>query len=150
MRLGEILIAKKLITEAQLNVALIDQQLSKEFLGSILVRRKFIAEDELLKALAEQFQIPYVRLKDQYIDWNVAMRFSSSLVVDHACLPIHQDEKGITVAITNPLDAGIVSKAEAEAKGDRIRLILVAPQEMNEAIKSYRQHMKTKIKKLLE
>lgn len=50
-RLGEALIGKGLITEAQLQDALREQGLTKEFLGAILLKRKLITERDLLENL---------------------------------------------------------------------------------------------------
>src|SRR5438105_839926 len=115
MRLGELLIQKKLITQAQVDSALEQQKLSRDFLGLILVRSGFIREEDLVKVLSEQFHMPVVDLKTQFIDWDLAMRFTPAVVVDHQCLPLFQDDRGITVAILNPLDVQAISKLEEQA-----------------------------------
>lgn len=148
--LGQLLIQKGLITDKQLEDALGEQRQTREFLGSILVKRGWISEERLLKTLAEQFEIPFVCLKDRYIDWDLAMSFSSSLIVDRQCLPVSKDETGLTVAITNPLDAEAISQVEGEARGLKIHLILVSTGDMQDALKIYRERLSARIKKLLE
>lgn len=150
MLLGEILIQKKLITQVQLEEALEIQRETKEFLGVILVSRRFIREPDLLKALSDQFQIPVINLKDYYIDWDAAMKFSSTVVCEYRCLPVRADAKSITVAITNPLDAIAISKVEEEAREFKVNLILVSNADMDEALKTYNRHMSQKIRKMLE
>ncbi len=150
MLLGEFLIKKKLINPKQLEDALTEQRQSREFLGAILLRKKLIKEEDLLKVLSEQFEMPFVNLKSQYIDWNVVMRFPSSVVVDHRCLPYKQDDAGITVAITNPLDALVISEVEKQAKNEKVYLVLTAQGEMDHALKIYKQKMADRIKKLFE
>src|SRR5688572_9917365 len=105
MLLGQILIQKKLIDQRQLESALEEQQLTKEFLGNILVSRRMISEEDLTRVLSEQFSMPYVRLKGRYIDWEFAMTFPSSLVLEDKCFPLSRGDEGVTVAIVNPLDA---------------------------------------------
>ncbi len=148
--IGEILIQKKLISRQELNHALAEQQVTKEFLGRILVRKKFVTEENFLKVLSEQYGIPYVDLKIQYIDWEVAMRFSSSLVIDAQCLPMGRDEEGIIVAITNPLDAFTTSRIEQEAKLEKVQLVLVKEKDLKEAIQSYKQKLADKMKQMLD
>lgn len=150
MLLGELLLKKKLITSEQLDKALEEQKKTKDFLGEILVRRRSIKEEDLIKVLSEQFNIPYVNLKNQYIDWGVALRFSSSLVVERRCLPFRQDEYGFTVAITNPLDALAVSQAEKEARTEKVKLVLVSSAGMDQAIKNYRAQASARVRKMLE
>lgn len=149
MLLGEILIEKKLIRKDQLLIALDEQKKTQEFLGMILVRKKFIAEEDLMKALSEVFRIPYVRLKAEDIDWPAAMRFSASLVLDNRCVPVRQDEQGWTVAITNPLDAEVISRIEEEA-GQAVNLVLASSQDIDAALRGYREQVAQKIKKLLD
>jgi len=148
MLLGELLIQKKLLTQEQLDSALEEQKLSRDFLGSILVRRRFIREQDLLKVLSEQFHMPCIDLGTQPIDWKLAMRFTPSLVVDHQCLPIRQDENGIVVAITNPLDAQAISMAQEQAKGVPIRPALAAAAQLQDALKIYKENVSARIKKL--
>jgi len=150
MLLGEALIAKKLITQKQLDLALEEQQFSKEFLGTILVKRNFLKEEDLMKALSEQFNIPYVSLKHRYIDWDVAERFSSSLVIDHHCMPLEDDKEAVTMAIANPLDAKAVSKAEEETRGRFVRWVLASPDDLRDVVQRYRKRMAAKIRKSLE
>lgn len=149
MLLGEILIEKKLIKKDQLQIALDEQRKTQEFLGMILVRKKFIAEEDLMKVLSEVFRIPYVRLKSEDIDWAVAMRFSASLVLDNRCVPVREDDQGWTVAITNPLDAEVISRIEEEA-GQTVSLVLVSSVDMDAALRGYREQVAQKIKKLLD
>lgn len=131
-------------------MALQEQKITREFLGAILVRIRFIREDDLLKVLSEQFNLPYVNLRQQGVDWAVAGRFTASLVIDHECLPFRSDELGLTVAIVNPLDVEAVSMVEEQMKGIRVRLVLVSKSDMREALKTYRETNAAYIKKLLE
>jgi len=149
-RIGEILIEKGLITEAQLHDALQEQKISNGFLGSIMVRRGWIDKKNLSEALAEQFDIPLIDLKSEYIDMELARRFSSSLILDHKCLPIRQEEDSVTVAIINPLNAVAISKIEDEAKPRRVNLVLATEEDIDEAIRSYRQYVSESIRRLLK
>lgn len=149
IKLGDLLLAKKLVSKNDLERALDEQKKTGEFLGDLLIRRRFVKEDDLMKALAEQYAMPYLKLKDQYIDWNLATKFSSSLVIDKKCMPLRQDDAGVMIAISNPLDAEAESLAEKEAKNVRVRWVLVSPTDMDKAIKTYRLRMAENIKKML-
>lgn len=149
-RIGEILIEKGLISEAQLHDALQEQKLSDGFLGSILVNKGWIGDRDLMDSLAEQFGIPFVDLKAEYIDMELARRFSSSLILDHKCFPLRQDEESITVAIVNPLDAVAISKLDEEAKPRRVNLVLVAEEDIKEVIQNYRRYVSDSIRRLLK
>lgn len=149
-RIGEILIEKGLITEAQLHDALSEQRVTDGFLGTILLGKGWINERQLLEALSEQFDIPLVDLKTQYIDMELARKFSSSLILDHKCFPLRQDEDSITVAIVNPLNAVAMSKIEEEAKPRKVNFVLVAEGDIKETIQNYRQYISQSIQRLLK
>ena len=147
-KLGEILIEKGLITLEQLNNALDEQARTKEFLGKILLDRNQIKEPDLLTTLSEQFNIPIISLKYRYIDWGLVRSFGASLVLDYKCFPLEKDEWSVTFAITNPLDAWALKKIEEEARGLKIRLVLVSRNDIIEVIQRYRQYLNGNISKL--
>lgn len=148
-RIGEILVSRGLITEAQLYDALSEQKSSNGFLGGILIKKGLVTDRQVLEALAEQFDIPFVNLKEQYIDMELARKFSSSLLIDHKCFPISRSEDTITVAIVNPLNAVAITKIEDEAKPLRVNLILVAEEDLNELIQNFRKSISEGIQRLL-
>ncbi|MFQ5539645.1 MAG: F0F1 ATP synthase subunit beta, partial [Candidatus Binatia bacterium] len=62
-KLGEILVAKKLITPEQLERAWQRQQETQEYLGTILINMQYISEAKLLRALSEQADRPAMELE---------------------------------------------------------------------------------------
>jgi hypothetical protein len=149
-RLGEILIEKGLITSEQLAHTLQTQKRSKEFLGKILIESGRIQEKDLLAALSQQFDMPLVSLKDKYIDWALVKQFSPSLILDFRCFPVSRDERSVTMAVNNPLDAWALQKAEEEAKGLKLKLVLVSLEDMEEAMHRYREYVRGNISKLFD
>jgi len=148
--LGAILIEKGIINNEQLECALAEQARTKEFLGTILINEFQIEEKDLLKALSEQFNMPFVALKNKYIDWDFVKQFNPSFVLDSKCFPILKDKDGITIAITNPLDAWSMKKAEEAVSGSKLKFALVSEEDMKDAIRRYKEYMKKNINKLLE
>ncbi len=59
-KLGEILIAEKAITEAQLKKTLSEQKYSPDRLGSLLVKLGYAVEEQIYAALAHQSSIPFI------------------------------------------------------------------------------------------
>ncbi|MDD5348066.1 MAG: hypothetical protein PHT59_05580 [Candidatus Omnitrophica bacterium] len=149
-RIGEILVEKGFITEAQLLDALTEQKVSAKFLGSILKEKGLITDRELTNALADQFGIPVVDLKQEHIDMELARKFSTSLVIDHKCFPLREDEFSVTVAVFNPLNAVAISKMEEEASPRRIDLVLAYEEDLNQLVQNYRQYISQSIQRLLK
>jgi len=145
--LGEILKEKKMITEEKLQEALKESKEKKEFLGQVLIRKGFISEDDLLKALAEQFSLKVVSLKYKYINVNLLKRFSPTLIFDHYCLPLEEDENSVTFAITNPLDIWTIKKAEEEAGNLKAKFVLSSLEDIKEVILRCKEYLKKEMLK---
>ena len=63
IRIGDLLIQEKLISQEQLRFALEQQKRSGRKLGRVLIENGFATEDSISHALAKQLKIPYVDLK---------------------------------------------------------------------------------------
>lgn len=149
--LGEMLVKKGLVSESQLEDVIREQLRNKKFLGQMLVDKGLIEEDDLFETIAEQFGIEFISLKDHDIDWEIALGFSSSMITEHKCMPLGQDQDTVTVAITNPLDVWVLDTAEKEASPRRLKVVLVTASDMDKAIKEYHRYsirkMMNKLKK---
>ncbi|MDD5255445.1 MAG: hypothetical protein PHR11_05270 [Candidatus Omnitrophica bacterium] len=144
-KLGEILLERGLIRQDELDAALAQQRRTKEFLGKILVKTGMIKERELLETLSAQFNIPFISVKDRYINWEFVKTFSASLIVDYGCFPLERDDWSVTIAITNPLDAWALAEAEKQAGGLRLKIVLVSSEEMAGLLQRYQQYMRGNI-----
>lgn len=67
IRLGELLVRQKLLSETQLQLALEEQKKSGRKLGRFLVENGFITEDQIADAVARQLNIPFIQLKNYTI-----------------------------------------------------------------------------------
>jgi MSHA biogenesis protein MshE len=63
IRIGDLLIAHKVISQEQLNAALADQKKSGRKLGRVLIENGYLSEDQLLTFLSQQLNIAYIDLK---------------------------------------------------------------------------------------
>src|SRR5574340_566327 len=63
VRLGDLLVKQKLISQDQLRLALEQQQHSGRKLGRVLADNAFVTEEQISEALAKQLNIPYINLK---------------------------------------------------------------------------------------
>src|SRR5579872_5781820 len=63
VRLGEILVQQKLLSEEQLLFSLGEQKRTGRKLGRVFVENAFVTEEQISGALARQLNIPYINLK---------------------------------------------------------------------------------------
>ena len=72
VRIGNLLVQEKLISQEQLELALEQQKRSGRKLGRVLIESGFATEEAISGALAMQLKIPYLNLKHYNINVAVA------------------------------------------------------------------------------
>lgn len=148
-RLGELLVRRGLLTGAQLQEALDEQHKTREFLGGVLIRRGWLSPDRLAEVLSEQFDLPYERLPLEKVDWRVAAQFPASAMADGKCFPIRADERSVTVAVANPLDAWSLSAFQKAAAFRKVVPVLVSETDLRRVTEAHRQQSLRNIEQLL-
>ena len=136
IRLGEILLEKKLITKEQLETALKEREKTGEFLGQILIRMGAISEAELAKALSQQMGLAYVNLKELKIDDAVIRRVPAKFVWHYKIMPVKLEGNLLTIAVSNPFDMWPLDDIEVNLSF-RVERVLSTPSEIAQAIKRY-------------
>jgi len=105
MRLGEILIERKLITPDDLARALdIQKERGGEKLGKIMVDLGFIAMRDVLAALAEQLQVPVLVLDGPPAVSPELETLAPRFLRQFRCLPVALHDHTVTLAMADPLD----------------------------------------------
>lgn len=103
-RLGRLLNAAGLITEEQLQKALLEQKKTGGRLGSILVKLEFITEERLLQFLSRQYGIPSVDLNNFEIDETTTKLVPTDVVQKYHVVPVKRSGAVLSVAMVDPTD----------------------------------------------
>jgi MSHA biogenesis protein MshE len=104
VRLGELLLEKKLISEEQLQEALAEQRASGRKLGRVLIDIGAVSEQDLHRCLAEYLDIPYVDLAHMSLDPNVVRQLPESHARRYRALVLKEDTHGLLVCMADPTD----------------------------------------------
>jgi type II secretion system protein E len=137
IRLGEILVEKRIINLQQLELAIVEQQKTKKMLGEILVDMGFITEKKLLSVLAEQQGIAFVELRDMHIEEKVIKAVPAKFIWHYKIMPIAiADNNVLTIATSNPFDVWPVDDLEAHL-GLRVEKVLAVSADIMEAARKY-------------
>src|SRR6266403_4973415 len=137
MRLGEILIERKLITEEDLARALeLQNERRGDKLGKILVDLGFIAQREVLSALAEQLQVPVLAIDGPPAVSPETETLSPKFLRQFRCLPMALHDHTVTLAMADPLDFETRSTV-ASCTGLTVQPGLATEQEILDAIDRY-------------
>ncbi len=132
-RLGEMLLARGIISEEQLEEALREQQASAERLGTILVGRGYVGEVELVRILAEHFGLEFVDLEDRPIDPSAVQLVKESFARYHQLLPFASEGDQLLVAMVNPTNVFSLDDVRS-VTGKDVRPIMAEPGQLLRAI----------------
>jgi general secretion pathway protein E len=136
MRLGEILIERKLISEEDLERALELQKERGDKLGKTLVDMGFVAMRDVLAALADQLGVALVAIDGPPSVSSETEALSPRFLRQSRCLPVGRDDHTVTLAMADPLDVETIA-AVRNCTGLKINTVLAAEQEILDAIDKY-------------
>lgn len=104
IRLGEVLIQQKLLSEDQLNQALADQKRTGRKLGRVFVESGFVTEDQISGALARQLNIPYINLKFYNINAELVRLLPETAARRFRALVLEDRRETLLVGVSDPTD----------------------------------------------
>ena len=136
MRLGEILIERRSITQEDLDRALELQAERGDKLGKILIDLGFAAQRDVLSALAHQLDVPLVQIEGPPAVSPEIETLAPKFLRQFRCLPVAQHDHTVTLAMADPLDFETRSTV-ASCTGLTVNAGLAAEQEILDAIDRY-------------
>ncbi|MGJ9416159.1 GspE/PulE family protein [Massilia sp. CMS3.1] len=104
VRLGEILVQQKLLSEEQLNQALSDQKRTGRKLGRVFVENGFVTEEQISGALARQLNIPYINLKFYNISDTLVRLLPETAARRFRALVLEERSDAMLVGVSDPTD----------------------------------------------
>jgi MSHA biogenesis protein MshE len=123
VRLGDLLLEKKLISEQQLKEALAEQRKSGRKLGRVLIDIGAVSEADLHSCLAAYLNIPFVDLAHMTLDPKTVAKLPENHARRHRAVVIKEDQRGYVVAMADPTDLFAIDEL-SRLLGKSIRLAL--------------------------
>jgi type IV pilus assembly protein PilB len=111
-RLGDILVQRGIITEAQLQSVLASQGSERGMLGEMLCRRGLITIEQLGSALEEQFEVPFTRIVPEAVNSQVARMLPENMARTQQAVPIAVADGRMTLAMVAPDNIETIGEAE--------------------------------------
>jgi len=108
-RLGERLVASRLVTEGQLQRALDLHGQTSRPLGAVIVELGMLDEDRLTAVLGEHLNIPVADLRSETVDHEAAQLVPADFARRHVLLPIRREGRELAVAMADPGNLSIVN-----------------------------------------
>lgn len=98
IRLGEVLLARGVITPDQLDTALRQQRRTGERLGRVLLTLGLVPRLDLARALADRWQRPFVVVTPEMVNPAAARRFPLDATMALRAVPLSDDGETVVVA----------------------------------------------------
>ncbi|MBC2752800.1 MAG: Flp pilus assembly complex ATPase component TadA [Desulfobacteraceae bacterium] len=134
-KLGRMLMESGLMTEFQLNQAVLNQKKSRLRLGQYLIREGVVSESQIVDLISRQLRIAKYDAIRFPIDVTLAGTLSAETAQKHQMVPIQRDHHLLTVAMTDPLDIEALDAIEAST-GMEAEAIICTEQELNQIMSS--------------
>ena len=136
MRLGEILIGRRLITEEDLSRALELQKERGDKIGKILVDLGFVAFRDVLGALSEQMQVPLISIEGPPAVSPELEHLSPRFLRQFRCIPVAIQGNAVTLAMADPMDLETRATVQSST-GLSVEVGIAGEQEILDAIDRY-------------
>jgi type IV pilus assembly protein PilB len=102
-RLGDLLVETSILTEEQLQQALLEKS-NNQKLGDILLQKGYITEQQLIEVLEFQLGIPHVSLYRYPFDESLFSVITKDFAKRHYVIPLKKDGSKLYVAMADPMD----------------------------------------------
>jgi MSHA biogenesis protein MshE len=104
VRLGEILVQQKLLSEDQLGLALQDQKRTGRKLGRVFVESGFVTEEQISGALAKQLDIPYINLKFYNTNPDIVRLLPETQARRFRAIALEDRRGALLIGLSDPTD----------------------------------------------
>ncbi|MFA5146067.1 MAG: hypothetical protein WC515_01630 [Candidatus Omnitrophota bacterium] len=135
-QLGELLLERGIITEAQLDKAIKIQSEKGGLIGQILVMLGFAKEEEIAQALTVQYGFPYLPLDNYEINAEAIKLIPENVAAQYNLIAIDKIGDLVTIAMSNPLNVQAVEDIELITKC-KVQVFVSTMSDINNSIKKY-------------
>ena len=104
IRLGDLLIAQKIISQEQLKIALEQQKKSGRRLGRVLVEQGFTSDEQICEAISRQLNVPYVNLKFYNFNNDLVRRLPEAQARRFRAVVLEERKGAYLIGMADPTD----------------------------------------------
>jgi len=135
-QLGELLVERCIINEAQLEKALKLQKEKGGLIGQVLVLLGYVKEEEIAQALTVQYGFPYLPLECYDINAEAIKTIPDNVATQYNLIAIDKIGDLLTIAMSNPLNFQAVEDIELLTKC-KVQVFVSTMTDITNAIKKY-------------
>jgi len=139
IRLGDLLVEHKLISEIQLGEALAEQKKSGRKLGRVLIENGYVKEDLLLNLLSEQLKLPYIDVGNYPLNIEVSKAIPETIARRYRVIALQDTQDGLLVGMTDPTNIFAYDELVRLLKRE-VRLAVIKESDLLHAFEKIYQH----------
>lgn len=133
MPILERLVSIGVFTREQIKNAQNQSKMSGMPLEKVLVKDGIISEENLAQAIAEEFDLPFMDLKDYLIDVETLKLVPENLAKDKALIPLFKIGNTLTLAMSDPQDIIAIDEIRFKTQMD-VEVVVATDSAINVAI----------------
>jgi len=130
-RLGELLVEAGLLSKEQLDMALAQQRQEGGMLGEILVKRGFVTEADVAKAIAAQYNVPYIEATSYDVNPEVVDLFPIDFMRKNNFAPLDKFRDVLLLVLSSPLSSVTFGQVEKQS-GCQLQCLVTSSSSLRE------------------
>jgi type IV pilus assembly protein PilB len=136
MQLDQLLLARRLLTDEQLEEARDTALQRGRSLGRVLIELGYVSEAALVAILAEQLGLEFIDLTETSLDASAVGLVPETTARRHSCIPVRIEDEKLILAMADPANVVAVDDIRALTKRD-VRTVVATKVDVQGAISRY-------------
>jgi type IV pilus assembly protein PilB len=138
MQLGQLLLARGVVTAEQVEKALAEQKAKghSKLLGELLVEMDYCTENQIASALAEAYGVPYAQISPKVCDARTLEILPRDFLEEHIVLPLFKVYDVLTVAVSEPTNVFLIDEIE-RISGCKVQVVCATSKDIKATLQTY-------------
>jgi len=138
MQLGQLLLARGIVTAEQIEKALTEQQEKghRKLLGELLVEMNYCTENQIASALSEAYGVPYAQVSPKICDAKTLEILPREFLGQHIILPLFKVYDVLTVAVSEPTNVFLIDEIE-RISGCKVQVVCTTTKDIKATLQTY-------------
>ncbi len=137
-QLGQLLVARGIVTREQVEKALAEQKEKghRKLLGELLVEMNYCTENQIASALAEGYEVPYAQVNPKICDAKAIEILPREFLEEHIVLPLFKVYDVLTVAVSEPTNVFLIDEIE-RISGCKAQIVCATTKDIKATLQTY-------------
>jgi len=138
MQLGQLLLARGIVTAEQVDKALAEQKDKghRKLLGELLVEMGYCTENQIASALAQGYGVPYAQVTPKICDPKVIEIMPREFLEEYIVLPLFKVHNILTVAVSEPTNVFLIDEIE-RISGCKVQIVCSTSKDIKATLQTY-------------